>query len=118
MQNTQVFPFESEELTFETLRTLWSCRHNNSASTYVVFVTFHVVGEGGAAELVGTEEAEVTRDLSGDGGGQALEEALRSLIPHYGFDHRPHCASDRAEGHMARSAGQCAHTHNNTNSKI
>lgn len=52
------------------------------AFTYVVFVTFHGVGEGGAAELVGTEEAEITRHLSGYGGGQALEEALRSLVLH------------------------------------
>lgn len=73
------------------------------ASTYVVFVTFHVVCKGGAAQLIGPEEAEVPRDFSGDGGGQALEEALRSLVPHNGFYHRPHCASDRAEGRMVPS---------------
>ena len=59
----------------------------NYTSTYVVSVTFHVVGKGGAAELIGTEEAEVTGDFSCYGGGQALEEALRPLIPHDGFHH-------------------------------
>lgn len=63
--------------------------------TYVVFVTFHVVGEGGAAELVGAKEAKVTGHLSGDGGGQTLEEALRALVLHDGFHHRPHSALDR-----------------------
>lgn len=77
-------------------------------STYVVFVTFHVVCKGRAGELVGTEKAEVTGDFSGYGGGQALEEALWSLIPHDGFHHRPHCASVRAEGRTARSM----HSHN------
>lgn len=51
-----------------------------------------MVREGGAAELVGPEEAEVARDLSGYGGGKALEEALRSLVPHDGLHHGPHCA--------------------------
>lgn len=73
------------------------------ASTYVIFATFHVVCKGGAAELVGTEEAEVTRDLPGYGGGQALEEALRTFIPHNGFHHRPHWAVERAQACKAQS---------------
>lgn len=73
--------------------------------TNVIFVTFHVVGEGGAAELVGAEEAEVAGHLSGDGGGQTLEEALRTLIPHDGFHYRPHSALDRQQGHRT----QCMH---------
>ena len=75
-----------------------------SCSTYVVLVTFHVVCEGGAAELVGAEEAEVTRDLSGYGGGQALEEAERPLVPYDGFHHRPDWAltEERKAG-----TGQC-----------
>lgn len=55
--------------------------------TNVVFFTFHVVGKGGAAELVGAEEAKVTGDLPGDGGGQTLEEAPRTLVAHDGFHH-------------------------------
>lgn len=80
-----------------------------SPFTYVVFVTFHVVSEGGAAELVGAEEAKVTGHLSGDGGGQTLEEALRTLVPHDGFHHRPHSALDGQQGRRT----QC--THYNTN---
>lgn len=59
-------------------------------STNVIFATFHVVCKGAAAELVGTKEAEITRDLSGYCGGQALEESQRTFIPHNGFHHRPH----------------------------
>lgn len=66
-----------------------------SLCTQVVFVTLHVVGEGGAAQLVGAEEAEVPGHFSGNGGGQALEEALRTLVPHDGLHHRPHRAADR-----------------------
>lgn len=57
------------------------------ASTDVVFAAFHVVCKGAAAELVGTEEAKVARDLSGYSGGQALEKAVWTLIPHNGFHH-------------------------------
>lgn len=66
--------------------------------TYVVFFTLHVVGEGTAAELVGAKEAEVAGDLSGDGGGQALEETLRAFVLHDGFHHRPHRAAGRGRG--------------------
>lgn len=55
--------------------------------TYVVFFTFHVVCEGRAAELVGTEEAKVAGHLSGNGGGQTLEKAPRALMAHDGFHH-------------------------------
>lgn len=58
-----------------------------SPLTYVVFITFHVVSEGSAAEFVGAKEAEVTGHLSGDGGGQTLEEAPRTLMAHDGFHH-------------------------------
>lgn len=63
--------------------------HNTQhlACTYIVFATLHVVCKGGAAELVGAEEAEVTGDLSGYGGGQALKEAQRTLVLHDGFHH-------------------------------
>lgn len=77
------------------------------AGTYVVLVAFLVVCKGSAAELIGTEEAEVAGDLSGYGGGQALEEALRSLVPHDGFHHGPHSASDR-------TVGWSVHRHNTT----
>lgn len=79
------------------------------AGTYVIFVTLHVVCEGSAAELIGTEEAKVTRDLSGYGGGQALEETLWSLIPHDWFHYGPHCASGRAERGTAESVLTHAH---------
>lgn len=55
--------------------------------TYVVFVTFHVISERRAPQLVGAEEAEVTRHLSGDGRDQALEEAQQALVPHDGSHH-------------------------------
>lgn len=55
--------------------------------TYVVFFTSHVVCEGGAAELVGAKEAKVAGHLSGDGGGQTLEEAPRTLMAHDRFHH-------------------------------
>ena len=42
--------------------------------TEVVLVTLHVVGEGGATQLVRPEEAEVPGHLPGNGGGQAQEE--------------------------------------------
>lgn len=61
--------------------------------TYVLFVAFHVVCKHGAAQLVGSEEAEVAGDLSGYGGGQTLEEPLRTLVFHNGLDHRPHRTS-------------------------
>lgn len=65
--------------------------------TYVFFVTFHIVCEGRAGEFVSTKEAEVTRYLSGYGGGEALEEALWPFVPHNGFYHRPHSASNIAD---------------------
>lgn len=55
--------------------------------TNVVFFTLHVVSKGGAAELVGAEEAEVPGHLPGDGGGQTLEEAPRTLVAHDGSHH-------------------------------
>lgn len=62
--------------------------------TYVVFFTFHVVRKGGAAELVGTEEAKVTGHLPGDGCGQTLEEAPRTVVAHDGLHHWPHRAAE------------------------
>lgn len=79
------------------------------ASTYVVLVTFHVVCKTGAAELVGTEEAEVPRYLSCYGCGQALKEALQSLVSHNGFDHRPHCAAEQGDVWLSQ------HTHYSSN---
>lgn len=61
-----------------------------SVFTYVLFVAFHVVCKQRAAQLVRPEEAQVAGDVSGYGGGQTMEEALRTFIPHNGFYHRPH----------------------------
>lgn len=65
--------------------------------TYVLFVAFHVVCKRGAAQLVSPEEAEVTGDFSGYGGGQTLEEPLRTLVLHNGLDHGPHRTSRRTQ---------------------
>lgn len=74
----------------------------SAARTYVVFVTLHVVCKSSPAELVGAEEAEVARHLSGYGGGQSLEEPLRSLVPHDGFHHRPNSASEKTDTNQAQ----------------
>lgn len=55
--------------------------------TYVLFVTFHVVCKHAAAQLVRPKEAEVAGDFSGYGGGQTLEEPLRTFILQNGFYH-------------------------------
>jgi len=85
-------------------------------STYVVFFTLHVFCKGGAAELIGTEEAEVTGDLSGYGGGEALEEAPGPVILHDGFHHRPHCTADRGETIGSVNSPTHTHTHTRYNS--
>jgi len=78
------------------------CRAEHFVRTYVVLVTFHFVCKGSAGELITPEETEVSGHFSGDGGRQALEEALRSLVPHYGFHHRPRSASHRAHEWLVR----------------
>lgn len=87
-------------------------RERFSLCTYVVFATLHVICERRAPQLVGTEEAEVARHLPGDGGDQPLEESHRPLVPHDGFHHRPHGASDAEQKH-GRS-----HKNNNTPEQI
>lgn len=65
--------------------------------TYVLFVTFHVVCKHAAAQLVRPKEAEVAGDFSGYGGGQTLEEPLRTFILQNGFYHWPHWTSHRTD---------------------
>lgn len=82
--------FAIEYLLFELISGTNIHNTRDLACTYIIFATLHVVCKGGAAELVGTEEAEVAGDLSGYGGGQALEETQRTLVLHDVFHHRPH----------------------------
>lgn len=79
--------------------------------TDVVLGTSEIVGEGGAAQLVGPEEAEVSGHLPGDGGREALEEALRPLKGPDGPHHRPHRPAGAERLRERQRLIQHMHTH-------
>lgn len=60
--------------------------------TYTVFVCAHTLRKRRATQFIGSEEAEVARNLPHDGGRQSFVETQRAVFLQDGLNHRPHRA--------------------------